>query len=226
MQQDDIWISPSTGMTFIWIAALDLWVGRFSVTNKEYRQYSPAHDSTDYYGVTLNEDDQPVVMVTFEDAKAYADWLTVKDKPALDGRRYRLPSEPEWLVYAQCGDNRVYPWGNEWPPVSGKAGNYCDLPLSEAFPRFTPIVGYRDSHAVTAAEHAVWENPWGLRGIGGNVWEVCSKSPGINEYGALRGASWIDDYEPSLHCTSRYEDSNGTEHPRLCAGFRLVLAHS
>ncbi|MEI7948340.1 MAG: bifunctional serine/threonine-protein kinase/formylglycine-generating enzyme family protein, partial [bacterium] len=99
------WTSPETGMKFVWVPALKLWVGKYEVTNGEYRKKDPAHDSKAYEGNSLNGERQPVVQVNFDDAKTYAAWLTERDMNKLGGLRYRLPSEAEWLSFAQCGDN-------------------------------------------------------------------------------------------------------------------------
>ncbi len=70
------WTMPDIGMEFVWIKALDCWVGKYEVTNGEYRKFKPDHDSKDYKGKTLNGVRQPVVYVNFDDATEYASILT------------------------------------------------------------------------------------------------------------------------------------------------------
>ena len=44
---------------------------------------------------------RPVINMSQNDAKAYTKWLSAKT-----GNVYRLPSEAEWMTFAQCGDGR------------------------------------------------------------------------------------------------------------------------
>jgi len=50
---------------------------------------------------------QPVVNVSWDDARAYAKWLT-----DTTGKPYRLPTEAEWEYAARAGTETVYWWGN------------------------------------------------------------------------------------------------------------------
>ncbi len=50
--------------------------------------------------------DRPVVNVTFEEAEAYAGWLSRKT-----GREYRLPTETEWEYAARAGSLDAYSFG-------------------------------------------------------------------------------------------------------------------
>ena len=202
------WTSPSTLMEFLWIGALDMWVGQYPVTNGEYRQYKPNHDSKAYGGHSLNGDRQPVVYVNFDDGRGYTEWLTERDRasgtlPA--GCRYRLPSEQEWMTFAQCGDDREYPWGKSWPPPSD--WNYD---------------GSNDEYPATCPVEKSGRNDWGIYGVGGNVWEMAAQDNTGSLFGAWRGASWSYIIKGSLRCSARvgrdgsHRDGNG--------GFRLVLS--
>jgi uncharacterized caspase-like protein len=213
------WTSPATGMEFVWIEALKCWVGKYEVTNEEYRKKESGHDSKNYENHSLNGDRQPVVYVNFDDAKAYAAWLTERDKAQLGGMRYRVPSEQEFMNYAQCGDGREYPWGNNWPPRSGQAGNYHGL---EGAGSWDKIAGYNDGHPVTCDVDKSWANPWGLYGVGGNVWEVCASDSSGGSFGAWRGASWRYSYQGILRCADPVFFNNSGRGD--VSGFRLVLS--
>jgi formylglycine-generating enzyme required for sulfatase activity len=51
-------------------------------------------------------DDEPVVCVNWDDARAYAEWLSAES-----GKRYRLPSEAEWEYVARGGTSFPRYWG-------------------------------------------------------------------------------------------------------------------
>jgi formylglycine-generating enzyme required for sulfatase activity len=212
------WRSPSTGIEFVWISSLKMWVGKYEVTNGEYRRMKPGHDSKSYSQNTLNMDSQPVVFVTSDDAKAYADWLTNVENEVLKKMRYRLPTSSEFISYAKCGDNRRYPWGNSGPP---KFGNYFDITgagLSHSPNMFDPhaMNNYDDGYMVSAPVRFSGENEWGLFGVGGNVRECTSSAP------PWMGGSWCCSSVYSLECTATlYMDGSRCFYD---SGFRLVLS--
>lgn len=215
------WTSPATGMEFVWIPAMNMWVGKYEVTNGEYRRKEPRHNSRTFRGHRLDGDRQPVVQVNFDDAAAYAEWLTRQDAAVLGGARYRLPSDREWTTFARCGDDRVYPWGNDWPPPDGRAGNYADETARRRL-NIPGIDGYTDGHTVSAPVDRLWANPWGLHGVGGNVWEACVHNHIPNTFGMWRGASWGVSHPGNLRVSAGYAHDGGSRTEQN--GFRLVLS--
>lgn len=169
------------GMEFVWVPTMHCWVGRFEVTNREYREMEPEHDSGEYEGLTLNEDEQPVVRVRFKEAVAFAAWFDRREHEAgriPAGYEVRLPETREFVRYAQAGTDREYPWGSRLPP---RFGNYADAVLKEQTSGPVQVLeNYRDGFVATCPVKASGENDWGLFGVGGNVWETTVK-PGDHE---------------------------------------------
>lgn len=212
------WPSPATGMKFVWIESLGIWVGQYEVTNGEYEHLDRSHDSGEYEGNSLSGDRQPVVNVNFDDATKFANWLNDQDAAVLDGAKYRLPSETEWQAFAQCGENRLYPWGDEMPPTYG---NYYG---QEGAGSWSKISGYRDGFPVTCPVEESGPNDWGLFGVGGNVWEMATKDGSPSSFGAWRGASWSFYAPGTLRCGFRGVfggSRRGSDY-----GFRLVLSRA
>lgn len=104
------WTVPGVGMEFVWVAALNCWVGKYEVTNGEFRTFEPEHDSKAVYANhSLNGARQPAGGVSYDDAVSFAEWLTRRERQAgrlPEGFRYRLPDGDEWTTFAQCGDGR------------------------------------------------------------------------------------------------------------------------
>ncbi len=127
------------------------------------------------------------------------------------------------MTFPQCGDGREYPWGNNWPPVSGRAGNYRDEASKPIFaPDYDYMKGYYDGFPVTAPVDKLWVNPWGLAGVGGNVMEMCVSNRNPESFGAWRGASWFNLLPDILRC-SHFYGSHGRWRNGY-SGFRLVLS--
>lgn len=203
-------------MAFVWVPALKRWVGKYEVTNGEYRKKEAGHDSKDLSGQSLNDDRQPVVFVNFDDAKAFANWLTEKEKEHLSRLRYRVISDAEWQVCAKCGTGRLYPWGPSMPP---KYGNYSD---SASPSTFRKIEGYSDGFSVSCPVENSGPNEWGLYGMGGNVWECCAWDVTGASFGAWRGGSFANSTPECLWCVSRSNLGGSPRNPYI--GFRLVLS--
>jgi formylglycine-generating enzyme required for sulfatase activity len=213
------WTEPNSGMAFVWIDALQLWVGRYMVTNAEYRQFRPKHRSGDYDGHSLDGERQPVVSVSYDEAVAFGDWLThtLHGRGALPaGGLVRLPAHDEWSTFARCGDGRRDPWGNDWPP---RWGNYADESAGRAFPDWEVIAGYDDGYAVTCPVEDSGVNPWGLYGVGGNAYEWTFEADGTSP--ELRGGSWSTSAPRYMETMDRYRREPSGRLVNF--GFRVLL---
>jgi len=169
--------------------------------------------------------EDPVVNVSWEDAKDFCTWLTGKETRAGKISRqqiYRLPTDAEWSIAVGLPhetektprDNSgkiaaFYPWGTQWPPPKG-AGNY------------SPKLGV-DSFGYTSPVGSFSANQYGLYDMGGNAWEWCEDwIDKLQKYRVMRGASWSDTNRDVLLSSCR-----GAGCPRgrvhLCS-FRCVLS--
>lgn len=109
----------------------------------------------------------PVVCVTWLEAKAYTAWLSKKT-----GHTYRLLTEAEWEYADRAGTDTQAYWGDD----QGSACQYAngvDTTLTERFPRgkWETSVACRDGHVFTAPVGSFRPNAFGLYDMEGNVFE-------------------------------------------------------
>jgi len=207
-------------MEFQWIEALGSWVGKYEVTNEQFKRFREDHWSGRFQGEALDDDAQPVVKISQPDAVAFSRWLTRREIEAgrlRTGWRYRLPLEREWMIFAQCGDDREFPWGAQWPP---SRGNYADKTLGSRTWADEHIREYDDGYRVSCAVHHSGKNDWGLYGVGGNVWEWMQEFAGGKA--VVRGGAWNRAAPEHLACRVRVTFEPTDKDPTI--GFRLVLA--
>jgi toxoflavin biosynthesis protein ToxD len=85
-------------------------IGRFLVTNQAYGRFVAATGRTVPESLVIAEpNDHPVWGVSFDDASAYAEWLSMRV-----GRYMRLPSEAEWECAARGPSGREFPYGDQF----------------------------------------------------------------------------------------------------------------
>ncbi len=190
------------------VEVADFYLDRWPVTNAEYKQFLDATGrSVPNYEVSwcdtreynwdpqartypASKADHPVVLVTWEDAMAYAAWA---------GKR--LPTEAEWERAARGFYGLRYPWGDEFYPER------CNCKES-GLGRTSPVGAF--SPAGDTLE--------GVVDMVGNVWEWTNSLFKAYPYDAddgresrqavgfrvLRGASWVNDANVA-HCLARLD---------------------
>lgn len=120
----------------------------------------------DDYAGKQADDRMPVVNVSWNDAKAYADWLSQRT-----GKTYRLPSESEFEYALRGGTTTRYWWGDGAPAskVENLTGSNDRSPSGRRWSN--AFKGYRDGYWGPAPVMSFSPNPFGLYDINGNASE-------------------------------------------------------
>lgn len=190
------------------------------------RQVNWRHD---YLG-EVAADDLPVIRVSFNDAAAYARWLTNNS-----AQSYRLPSEAEYEYALRAGSQSRYWWGGGSPAtaIENLTGDGDQSPTGANWS--VAFRSYNDGHWGPAPVASYPPNPFGLHDMGGNVksWvEDCWHesyvraprdtqawiNPGCTER-VVRGGSWAS--TPAQARSAFRMAAASSEHsPQI--GFRVV----
>ena len=175
-------------------------------------------------------DAHPVVCVDWNDATAYAAWLS-----KTTGQTYRLLTEAEWEYAARAGSTTRYSFGDRAEDLCAHA-NMADRTFKGAFKEFT-TVDCSDGQVFTAPVASYAANAWGLFDLHGNAWEWVadcwhhdyknSPEDGSNwqancsgeDRRVLRGGGWIDN---PVDARSAFRNMNAPDDRSYDSGFRLA----
>ncbi|TWT85002.1 Formylglycine-generating sulfatase enzyme [Planctomycetes bacterium CA13] len=184
------------------VATIDqpFWIGQCEVTNAQFRRFDASHDSRYYVkrrdradgkGLSLNEETQPAVHVSWEQADAFCQWLEERT-----GTSISLPSEIQWEYACRAGTAESMHYGTVDDDFS-KWANMADLRFSTGVMNskgrmmpeggVTQVTGgvphlllegakqadtrFDDRHRVTAEVGSFRPNVWGLHDMHGNASE-------------------------------------------------------
>ncbi len=107
-------------------------------------------------------DTHPVVCVSWDDAVAYAEWLSSET-----GKPYRLPGEAEWEYAARSGSRTKYHFGDAESQLCRYA-NHADRSTNFSWRNESCSDGVSER---TAEVGSYQPNSFGLHDMHGNVWE-------------------------------------------------------
>jgi formylglycine-generating enzyme required for sulfatase activity len=112
-------------------------ISRYETTFDEYDRFARDTGRARPRDVGWGRAKRPVVNVSWQDAVAYAQWLSGQT-----GHEYRLPTEAEWEFAARAGSGKRFWWGNE----VGEARAGCfDCGSSKANQSTLPVGSFEPS---------------------------------------------------------------------------------
>ena len=176
-------------------------IGRYPVTNKQFRRFVEAGGYQDdrwwpdkegrryrnkekwqeprlWDEPNFNWSTQPVVGVSWYEANAYCGWLThhLRQHGELTAAQLiRLPTDDEWEQATHSHDGRDYPWGSEF---NADHVNSSESGLNQP----TPVHMYPTG----ITPDGVWD-------LSGNVWEWSSDVNRMDGWPLLRGGTYDSD---------------------------------
>jgi formylglycine-generating enzyme required for sulfatase activity len=233
-------------------------MSRFEISNAIYRLFDPEHESRDESrhsyqfgrrGFHQDAPEQPAVRVSWEEARAFCQWLSEKT-----GMEFDLPTEAQWEWAARAGNATEFHFGDaesdysEFANLADRslasfaqctaAGHYTQsriLPNPSRYDDWIPRCDrFEDGGLVTVPVGSYKPNPWGLHDMIGNAaeWTRSRYLPypyrsddGRNQLDArlgervARGGSWRDRPHQS---SASYRRPYPTYQRVYNVGFRVV----
>lgn len=170
----------------------------------------------------------PASCVSWQDASAYAVWLTQKT-----GQAYRLPTASEWEYATRGGADIETPWGKD-ANAACKSANIADLAAAKRYPGWT-AQPCDDGYVNSAPVGTYSANAFGLKDTLGNVFEWVedcwfkdyvdapddgsARTDGPCKERELRGGSWFTTPD---HLRAQYRNRFEPAYRSNSIGFRVV----
>jgi len=189
------------------------WLYQHEVTNGQFGQFAAATGfaDSDWQKYAEGREPHPVVRVSWEGARAYAEWAGVA-----------LPTEAQWEYAARGPKGSKYPWGDQWS--DRKLCWWWNRGQNEDVGTF-PVGSFPDG--------ASW---CGALDLAGNVYEWCADwfsptyyaqspahdppGPEQGETRVSRGGSW--DSVLAIGCRGAFRVAVEEKHRCYCRGLRCA----
>jgi formylglycine-generating enzyme required for sulfatase activity len=218
------------------------YMSKFEITNAQFALFHPAHDSAyismtnkdhSHRGHPVNQSQQPVVRVTWEQADGFCRWLSDQTK-----QRVALPTEAQWEWACRAGKSDPFSYGDANADFSAFA-NLADRALTNFAQRDSPKWHLKDDRfddgaMVTQRVGRYQPNAWGLYDLHGNAAEWTrteyrpypySSTDGRDDPRArgqrvVRGGSW---YDRPDRARSSFRLGYHPWQPVYNVGFRVIV---
>lgn len=195
-------------------------IDRYEVTNAQYaafvkatghRKSGPPSRYAKNTG-RMRGVNQPVVYVSWEDAKAYCEW-----------RGRRLPTEAEWEKAMRGTDGRLWPWGNVEMPGGANWAR-----INDGFEVAAPVGRVRSDASPYgvmdgAGNVMEWVDDWYLEDAYAAASDRNPDSPEYGTYKVLRGAAYTSSGS-DLRITARSKMMSDFRDETI--GFRCAQSHA
>jgi formylglycine-generating enzyme required for sulfatase activity len=170
----------------------------------------------------------PVSCVSWDDASAYAAWLSNKT-----GQTYRLPTASEWEYAASAGTTAATPLGIDLDSAC-KQANVADEAAAQSYPGWN-VLGCNDRYAQSAPVASFSANAFNLHDMIGNVFEWvedcwndnyenapndgAARTDGNCALREMRGGSW---FTSPAFLRASYRNHFDRNYRSSSVGFRVV----
>ncbi|WP_413172086.1 SUMF1/EgtB/PvdO family nonheme iron enzyme [Anabaena azotica] len=231
VKREDVerWLDWSTPQHEVYLQ--EFLMGKYAITNAQWYAVMKTKPS-EKYDKKFQGDKQPVVGVSWHEARAFCEKLSEQTKRAV-----RLPTEAEWEYACRAGTTTPFAFGKT---ITTDQVNYDgNYPYGDA-----PKGKYRE--CTVNVDSFFTPNAWGLYQMHGNVWEWCLdefhdsysekpahlKNNGNEPWGELnvskednrayicRGGSW---YTDAFYCRSALRGRSFAHVQSDDLGFRVVF---
>jgi len=201
-------LSNSIGMKFMPIPGKDYYMGKYTVTQKEWKKVMGV---TPWKGKSYIKEggNYPATYISWNDCQEFVKKLNSKE-----GRNiYHLPTEEEWEHACRAGSTTKYCFGDD----AGRLGEYAWYKKNADEDEWEyPHADHEGPQRVGQKE----PNKWGLYDMHGNVWEWCQDwYDDEHKYRVIRGGSW---FNTAGGCVSSFRGGGPSDSRDFGLGVRLV----